>query len=130
MRPCWTPQGTAELGVGFLSIPLPENMSIDVCMNRGRPLLLCFVNLMLVRVQGVSPLCLPREAWPDFVCSDSETFPRVHQAALAPSGLSPAFYYLFAIRVSLHVRPGLRNLPWYNPACDARLEWLSVLPPG
>lgn len=62
--------------------------------------------------------------------SVTETFPRVYQAALALSGLSPVFNYLFTVRVSLHVRPHLCNLPWYNPICNAHLEWLSVLPPG
>lgn len=40
MPPCWTPQGNAERGVGFLAIPLPKALSISVCMNRGRWLLL------------------------------------------------------------------------------------------
>ena len=40
------------------------------------------------------------------------------------------FNYLFTIRVCLHVRPGLSNLLWYNPFCNAHLEWLSVFPPS
>lgn len=52
--------------------------------EQGKVAVACVVDLVLVSVLGVSPLCLPREAWTDFVCrayagfSDSETFPRVH----------------------------------------------------
>lgn len=38
------------------------------------------------------------------------------------------FNYLFIIHVSLHICPGVSNLPWYNPFCNAHLEWLSVFP--
>lgn len=40
------------------------------------------------------------------------------------------FNYLFILHVSLHIHPGLSNLPWYNPFCNAHLEWLSVFPPS
>lgn len=52
--------------------------------EQGKAAVACVVDLVLVSVLGVSPLCLPREVWPDFVCrtypsfGDSETFPRVH----------------------------------------------------
>ena len=68
-----------------LPVHPPARGSEYQCVHEQRKAAVaCVVDLMLVSVLGVSPLCLPREAWPDFVCkaypgfSDSETFPRVH----------------------------------------------------
>lgn len=87
---------------------LPEGLSISG-HEQGKAAVACIVDLMLVSMLGVSACCLPREAWHNFVCSTypsfsgGETFPRVHQTALALSGLSPVFNYLFTMSACTYI---------------------------
>lgn len=54
---------------GLLVHP-PEQGSEYQCVHeQGKAAVAAIVDLVLISVLGVSPLCLPREAWPEFVNS-------------------------------------------------------------
>lgn len=76
--PCWIPQGTAELGVGILSISLLEDLRIGVCVNRGRQLVLALWISCLSVCWEFLPSVSQGKLGLILYFSDGETFPRVH----------------------------------------------------
>lgn len=100
-----------------LSVHPPAWLSEYWCVSeQGKAAFDCIVDLVLVSV--LSPLtpkgslswfCVQSLSWFQWQWDISQG----PLNTLALSRLSPVFNFLFVIDVSLHMHPGLINLPWY-----------------
>lgn len=117
-----------------LSVHPPAWLSEYWCVSeQGKAVFDCIVDLVLVSV--LSPLT-PKGSLSWFCVQSLSWFQWQRDISQGPlntlalSRLSPVFNFLFVIDVSLHIHPGLINLPWYSPCSNAHLEGLSVFPPS